>query len=343
MAENKLKSFNGTDLINRFKEVTHSINALTQGVIKDGEDNYPAWVNQFEFKGDNAPQRDKVIIAIRQICFVDKQDPKTTIDFPGLVASSDATLALVEKVNDAKDAFKEVVLAIKHDNLMSDEQVMAALEKEGIAAVGDNVRDINVKAALRRAGIARLCLKQVYRKIQTVGYKDPVSEERVLVKPVKIGWSWAHKRSIITTTVGEEIKALEASKRDRNSVDGFTRQLLDLGANTGLEKETRLAKVQENSPVLIANRVMPSLMADGSIAVNKKEKPILVRNQASASLPMFYPANPTDGLPKIGKVPVDKVQDTSRLPRDDIKINQQAFIPALRLHLYINEKADAAA
>ncbi|NKB47358.1 MAG: hypothetical protein GKR77_06170 [Legionellales bacterium] len=109
---------------------------------------YPIWVMQGEAFENN---RDKVVEALTHFAPVIGLSPQETWTCPGVVAGTRKTIALVQAVDHAKDAFKEVTQSCK------------TISKE---IPTKPVRDI-----LANNGYGAVKLKQVYRHLHYLEYQ----------------------------------------------------------------------------------------------------------------------------------------------------------------------------
>jgi hypothetical protein len=125
--------------------------------IKSDLNELPLWVDN----GADAfeTNRDKVIFALGNFSPTNGLSPQETFKCPGVVASSQLTLSLIEHVNAAKNLFKEQMRACQK-----------SMEKEDVAKF---VRD-----TLAHAGYPGIKLKQVFRQIIFIPYH-----------PRRIAWS----------------------------------------------------------------------------------------------------------------------------------------------------------
>lgn len=91
--------------------------------------------------------------AYQQITFIDGQDSKETLRFPGIIAASKETVAIALRVNKLKDDFQKYIISLKKDD---DSPLVKLAEKK---------RDSVIAQALNPGGHGRICLKQLYRPI----------------------------------------------------------------------------------------------------------------------------------------------------------------------------------
>jgi hypothetical protein len=159
---------------------------------------------------------------------------------------------------------------------------------------------------LTREGLNRLHLKQVFRHIPLV-----------LTRPEKVGFSWY--------TSGRSIKKI--TKKDAyellcklNTESAHIRIQLDRLAT--IKESEQLARVQKQAPLLRANIVNP----DKS------------RRSLNVSLPLMYPNEGRTHLPDFN-VPLKAPPiERQRLVRSDNRIEDDAFLPSIRVHRYAQSK-----
>lgn len=184
----------------------------------------------------------------------------------------------------------------------------------------DNVqwRDIQGKLARRyqpvnellaREGLNRLHLKQIFRHIPLV-----------VNRPEKVGFSWY--------TSGRSIKKI--SKSDAYSLlcklnTDATHIKIQLERLSAIGDQEPLARVQNQAPVLRANIVFP----------DKK------RRSLNVSLPLMFPNEGRQDLPEFNIPPLTPPPVRSRLVRSDNKLEDDPFLPSIRVHRYEVSKKTA--
>lgn len=157
---------------------------------------------------------------------------------------------------------------------------------------------------LNREGLSRLHLKQVFRHIPLL-----------VNRPDKVGFSWY--------TSGRSIKKI--SKKDAfellcklNTEAAHVKIQLERLAN--ISDSEPLARVQKQAPVLRANMVFP----------NKS------RRSMNVSLPLMFPDEGKIELPQFNVPPLEPPSTRQRLIRSDNKIEDEAYLPSIRVHRYAN-------
>jgi hypothetical protein len=164
----------------------------------------------------------------------------------------------------------------------------------------------SVAMAMRRMGAARLNLKQAYRHI-------PVLDRR----PIKIGFTWSkHGRVIQRTSVAAARRLLE--QRVETS-------------QTRLELQ-RLAEIREIEVLARVRSVCPHLRAN-LVFSTENGSPAVCRRLMQAPLPILVPLRSGERLPEFVAVSPDP-PTTPRLRRADIRIEDEPFLPSVRIHRY---------
>ena len=150
----------------------------------------------------------------------------------GIVASSAGTLEAIQHLNACKDRFKASILALKSAKIaLSDPYLTEHFEK----VLSKRARD--VADTLTKMGLARLHLKQCYRRIPCFA-----------VRPSKVSWTWANTRAITRISVNEAEKLLLKQGTDPGII-------LQLNKLAHLNYDEPLAILQTLAPHLRANLV----------------------------------------------------------------------------------------
>ncbi|HRE31841.1 MAG TPA: hypothetical protein PLD88_07705, partial [Candidatus Berkiella sp.] len=259
-----------------------------------------AWVHEEvenPFYLGDLSARDKTIALFKQIQYLDRQAPREIIVLPGFIGASSETLMTVNEVNLAKEQFKKSILALKAAKINPQangfsEQIDTLL----------NDRPLPFSAAMHKMGLARLHLKQCYRKI-------PILK----AAPQKISWTWAHTKAIKRISLSQA-QAMLLKKGEDN---GIQLQLQKLHA---LPQNEQLAIVQELAPHLRANIVLQGETA--------------TRMMIKGPVPIFFPCESQTPYPAF-KIPQKKsLRDQNRSIRNDVRLNPVPYLPAIRAHRY---------
>lgn len=268
------------DVLDTFLVLQSKLQELCDAIIKEPE--LAAWVqeeSQNELFMGAMSAREKAILLFKQLEYQNLQAPREIIVLPGFIGASVSTLDKVTALNNAKEQFKKSMLALKA-----------------------SVKPTNLANAMAQMGLARLHLKQCYRKI-------PVLKSA----PQKISWTWAHTKSIKRISIAKANELLLKKGEDL----GIQIQLQKLNSLTANEE---LAIVQELAPHLRANIVLSDENAS--------------RLMIKGPVPIFYPCLPETPFPAF-KVPQQKtLRDESRSIRNDVRLDPTPFLPAIRAHRY---------
>lgn len=272
------------DVINSFTQLKNRLDAVTEHVCTLDKD-LPAWYSNppplLPAKSTNP--RHQACELICQLDYLDNQQPREILVGAGIIAASSETIEALNMLNQAKNKFKDAILKLKAAKISTNHELIAV--------------------PLSRMGLARIHLKQCYRKIPYF-----------LWRPTKVSWTWANTRAIKKITVIEAEQLLLKHSRD----NGIERQLKLL---QGLNPKEQLAIIQDLAPHLRANLVMPA--ASGS-----------TRLMVKGPVPLFYLASDNSGLPEFTPPGVKRGRDKDRVIRKDVKIDPNPFLPAIHAHRY---------
>ena len=160
--------------------------------------------------------------------------------------------------------------------------------------------------AMSREGLSRLHLKQVFRHIPLV-----------VKRPDRVGFSWyTSGRSIQRITKQEAWDRLT----QLNTESAHIR--IQMERLSALSDNEPLARVQRQAPVLRANLVF----ADGR------------RKSMNVSLPLLFPSQGVNELPDFSVPPATPPNERQRLVRSDNKLEEEPWLPSIRVHRYRQEK-----
>lgn len=291
------------DVLDSFSHLQSAIAELGQAMLAD--EGLPAWMDSqdemLQHSRTNDSHRAHAIAAINQLEYVPSQQPREIIVTPGFIGASEHTLVLAKQVNTAKDKFKQSVLKLRQAKL-------SLKDFESCEKTRQHVRQKHLSQALQKMGLSKLHLKQCYRKMPILSHA-----------PIKISWTWAHTRSIKRVNTTQARTMLERKARD----EGINFQLQKLAS---LPEQEMLAIVQELAPHLRANIVF------------SKDCGIKPRLMVKGPMPIFFPADLSTQTPQF-KPPKEKVQkDENRLIRNDVRLDPNPFLPAIRAHRYLSEE-----
>lgn len=155
---------------------------------------------------------------------------------------------------------------------------------------------------LSREGLNRLHLKQVYRHIPLV-----------VNRPEKVGFSWyTSGRSIKKISKKEAYELLCKLNTDATHIK------IQLERLASIRDDEPLARVQNQAAVLRANLVFP----------DKK------RRSMNVSLPLMFPSEGKRALPEFNIPMPTAPANRTRLVRSDNKLEDEPFLPSIRVHRY---------
>jgi hypothetical protein len=281
-------------LLVSFEALLVKLDAFCSSVRQD--DGWSVWVSRSEVElAENLDMRLKAIQLYRSLWYEDGQDGRETLTCPGIVGASLTTLAAAQACNAAKDEFKAAVLALKAYGKTETRGAMADLHR----------RWETVAVAMRRMGAARLNLKQAYRHI-------PLLERR----PIKIGFTWSRQGRVIQRMSVAAARCLLEQRVETPQIRLEMQRLAEIGGSEPL------ARVRSVCPHLRANIVFAGL--EGSH---------VSRRLMQAPLPVLVPLQPGERLPEFVAVNPDPPLHP-RLRRADVRIEDEPFLPSIRVHRY---------
>ncbi len=281
-------------LLERFQALLGCLDAFCTAVRRDVA--LPSWVSCTDLElAANLDMRLKAIQLYRALWYENCQDGRETLTCPGIVGASPETLIAAHACNAAKDDFKQAVLALKALGRVEANAVMADLHH----------RQEPVAAAMRRMGAARLNLKQAYRHL-------PLLEQW----PLKIGFTWSKQGRVIQRTSVAAARRLLEQRVETPQIR------LELQRLTEVPADEMLARVRGVCPHLRANIVFADPQGAG-----------VRRRLMQVPLPVLIPLRHDQRLPEF--VPVaPKPIASPRLRRADVRIEDEPFLPSIRVHRY---------
>ena len=196
----------------RFTQLKDRLNRF---LIQLAREDRPAWVfhlDRQEYRDRDA--REQLISVLERLEYPDDRDGRETDPCPGIIGASAETLELAAGLNQARDAFKQAVLAVNRDDAEAARRIMAQM------------------------GYPRLHFKQLYRHI-------PI----LLRKPDSIRFTWGATRSIKRISRQEAYQKLVKLAGDEPS-PGYLKQL---DALARLDRDEPIAIVQDLKPHIKAN------------------------------------------------------------------------------------------
>ncbi|CDH47165.1 hypothetical protein [Candidatus Contendibacter odensensis] len=283
------------DLLSSFEAVLAQVDKFCAKARQDTA--LPAWVSRTEAElTENLDMRFKAIQVYRALWYENSQDGRETLTCPGIVGASSDTLAAAHACNRAKDDFKTAVLTIKALGQVETKEAMVDLHR----------RWEIVAAAMRRMGAARLNLKQAYRHIPLL--------ERC---PIKIGFTWSKQGRVIQRTSVAAARRLLEQRAETPQIRLEMQRLAEISA------DELLARVRSVCPHLRANIVFADSENSGRVS----------RRLMQAPLPILVPLQANEQLPDFVAV-ASEPPASPRLRRADVRIEDELFLPSIRMHRY---------
>lgn len=277
-----------SNLLMRFEELVIVLKDLCTHIMEEAD--IGAWIPITELELANGLKiRNKAVQLYNALWYDNQEDGRETITCPGIIGASPHTLAIANACNIAKEAFKLAVLALKSQK---DCEKFKQNRQETILTV------------MRSLGIARLNLKQAYRRI-------PV----IQTKPIRIGFTWSKQGKVIQRMSKLSVQRL---LEKRANTQPYELQLL-----SEIHQDEKLAHVRSICPHLLANVVLPG--ANGTI-----------RRLIQAPLPILIPLSIGESLPSFVPITPEYQHNKIRTKRIDVQIENKPFLPSVRIHRYRN-------
>ena len=244
----------------------------------------------------NTPTRHWLREALFDMWHAQGQDGRETRNYIAIVAADENLLTAIGEVNQAKKRLAELLQTIKQDFPQALSDAKHRLPK----------RHPNVDDVLRRTGLARLHLKQSWRQL-------PIAEAPV--SRVRFAW-YSSGRSIKRLTVQDAEKKLLQLDTDAPHVQIQLRKLASIPSSEVL------AQVQTQAPLMRANLFFTEPLEDGH-----------TRKALNAAMPIFVPTT-RQQLPHINLPASEPPTTRTRARRRDEKLEQDVFLPSLRIYRY---------
>ncbi len=267
----------------------------------------PIWVPLTEQEqASSTDPRQKAIELYCDLWHSDGGDGRRTRSCHGLIAADPPLLALAHQANQAKSDFRQALSALKQQ-LSSTEQaskLTTTVKQQTDQIVARlNQRPNALREALGHKGLARLHLKQCYRLI-------PSTDQH----PLRVGLNWyTSGRSIKRFSQQQAQQALARMGLDKPHIQLQIDRLNQLSANTPL------AQIQQQAPLMRANLTFDCAP---------------YRQAMNLSLPLLFGYDPQQPFPEHNDPSLIPQSVRQRQIRSDCRIEAEAFLPSLRLHLY---------
>lgn len=298
------------ELLERFRQLHESLDALANAIEADQD--RAAWLDAVPV----TEIRSRTAVLIRDIWYGEQvEDARMTVTSIGLIGCSETTLALAQAANEAKDAFKTVVLLFRGKTSERNRVLAEMLETW-------HARDPGLAHALSAGGIGRVHLVQAYRHV-------PVLDEA----PVRIGFSYAASARAIRSLSRDQALELVDALPDTHAARAVYRQILGQ-----YPAQERFAQMRSLAPNLVANLVF----RDGYGEEERVRRGVPVRIRVEqvrrkllhVHLPILFPLAAGAPLPAHPARGPEIRSTASRLLRSDRRIDGPPLIPALRLYRY---------
>ena len=235
--------------------------------------------------------------ALTDLWYHDGQDGRTTRNYIGVVAADEALMEKVHAINACKDHFGEVITEIR--TLLPPDQLT-----EMRSALP--LRPYAVNAHLCSDGLARLHLKQCWRRLLIA--PAPVAR-------LRLAW-YSNGRSIKKLSVADAERLLMQLDTEADHIRIQYRKL------AALPSDEPLAQIQAQAPLMRANLFYVEPLDDGR-----------QRQAMNIAMPLFVPSK--DGrLPHCNQPPVAPPEVRTRARRSDSRIDDEPWLPSIRVHRY---------
>ncbi len=273
-----------------FDSLINNLNNLTQ-LLKTAQ--LPCWMLGCDTE---AASRERLLLALLDLWYVDGQDGRVTRSYPGLVMCNEAIWAQLGAVNDAKVTFSGAIDAIRRESpdLLPD-------ARQNLVK-----RHPKLHAHLMTEGLARLHLKQAWRQIP--GCTTPLAQ-------VRFSW-YSSGRSIRRISYKEAVYRLEQMDTQAPHVK------LQLQKLAGISESTPLAQVQSQAPLMRANLFFAN------------QEPNLPNRQAmNIAMPLFILSDQAT-LPPFNIPSITPPEKRTRAVRSDAQLEDEPFLPSIRVFQY---------
>lgn len=287
------------DVINAFKHLHAVLEDVHLSVVQEDK-SLPIWFQPPDsLDSAHLSPREKAFRFIAQFEYIDSQAPKEILLGPGLIATSPKTLLTIQRFNQAKAEFKSSMLSLRRMKIAYNEPSLAKYFEDTLSR-----RPTEYQETLKRMGLARLHLKQCYRVL-------PVLEQQ----PKKASWTWAHTRAI-----------------KRITIEKANELLCKQGTDTTIQQQIqKLQSLPSNEPLAIIQELAPHLRTNLLFIDSEGQKQ---RKMIKGPTPIFYPLEDVEHLPLIKPPSKNREKDADRLPRNDVKLEAEPFLPTIHAHRY---------
>ena len=236
--------------------------------------------------------------AIANLFFEDDQDAREVRIQPALIGVTTDTLRLAHALNARRSRVKRALMALDRRKHKSCDPLSARRRRRRL---GDVV--------LEARGLARLHRVQLYREVHVLDRR-----------PDWVGFLWARTRRVERISVA----ALRTQvQRLLNNPPQAQFAQADLDRLRSLRDEDMLALVEAQPCHARANVAWAKTNASG-----------FIRRMLPATLPLVYPAEAHEALPKLKPLPEDAESRSHRAARTDRKLEQEPFLATVPAYRY---------
>jgi len=292
---------NITELVTQFNALVHACDSFCR-VLRQQQPS--CWVPLTEQeKALGMTPIDKACSLIQDFWYQDGQDGRETRSGFGIVALNETQIQQAETINKLKEEFKLSITQLQKEHKEAWRDLRGQLGR----SLNDEFP--NIREQLKYSGMSRLHIKQTWRTLPVINRT-----------PNRIGFNWYQSgRSIQKITVQQAQESL--LKLDTTS-DHIQTQLHALAQLKRLEP---LAKVQMLAPIMRANL----FYEDG-------QSPL--RQAMNVSLPVFIKEAEDGALPPHNDPDLTAPSTRQRKIRSDRKIEDEPFLPSIRVHRYFSNQ-----
>ncbi len=238
--------------------------------------------------------REKAVKLYQSMWYEDGQDGRDTLTCPGIIGASPATIEKAQVLNEVKASFKTAVLELKRLAKSENRQLVNDL----------HARSLSINTLMRQFGAARLNLKEAYRRV-------PILPQT----PLRVGFTWSQFGRVIQRMTLTEVREMLENRRNTPQV------LADREKLAEIVQDEPFARIRPVRPHLRANVMYPS--AEGST----------FRKLIQTPVPVILPLSIHQPLPDYLDAPADPPM-IQRNQRRDARIENEPFLPSLRIHRY---------
>lgn len=292
------------ELAQQYQEILSLNEALSKQILS--EHALPAWINGCDrhSRSDWKEVRHEVVHLINDLLYEDDMARGgETIQLPGVVACSEESLQLIERLNIAKKEFQSTLMAL--DKIKVEEEsetgrvVMTQLSKRALAALG----------------LARLNRKQTCRKFITVNFPLEYA-----------GFFWSRYVPSIRLTAQQVIEQKLKPLGMENPNDLSDQRLQ--------HDYRKIRTLPDNEWLAIVNTEVIHRRVNLARIEDDKYTSFPMRCQRLAYAPIFYLHDPDFAIPRIRPLPESVHSKDARKKRSDVLIEDTPFLLTVNVHRY---------